>query len=264
MNIRKIRISYFILILSFTIFTLFSTVLSNSYFLSKRLKEEYFFTVELQKNLTTQEINDFEKILLSHPNVRGVKFLGREEAFYALQKELEIVIPRSENPLPNSMIISFETENDLAILQEFLDVNPNIREIFIDSNFIQNIQRKVNVLDTVMIISVLFLLAVMVQINIILRGEIFKDYMFHYLKTPENPKNFMLARNKNLIPLFLSSIIGSLIFFNIYIVFRGKLSAMLPDLIIQSFSQLILFHIGLLLVFLVYSWKTSIRGRYGV
>ncbi|MGL5722969.1 cell division protein FtsX, partial [Cetobacterium sp.] len=129
MENRKGKRTFIALVLSFMIFNIFISLSSNSYFIGKILKNNYFMTVELQNDGVKEKIQEFEKFLLENENVKGVKFLSKEEAFRNLQKELEIVIPKSENPLPNSIIIYFKNEKNLHAIQELLDVNPMVREI---------------------------------------------------------------------------------------------------------------------------------------
>ncbi|MGL4970911.1 MAG: cell division protein FtsX, partial [Cetobacterium sp.] len=190
MENRKGKRTFIALVLSFMIFNIFISLSSNSYFIGKILKNNYFMTVELQNDGVKEKIQEFEKFLLENENVKGVKFLSKEEAFRNLQKELEIVIPKSENPLPNSIIIYFKNEKNLHAIQELLDVNPMVREIYIDNQFLQSTQKKISAVNISLFLCLFLSLGMYYQITTILRGVIIRDYMLYAIKNPQNKKNF--------------------------------------------------------------------------
>lgn len=261
MGAKKVKRTFIVLVLSFMMFNLFVSMASNSYFLGKILKNNYFLTVELQNNLKLPQIEEFEKFLLKNNSVKGLRYLDKTEAFRNLQKELEIIIPKSENPLPNSIIVSFNNENDIHVVQELLDVNPNVREIYIDSKFLQSTQMKVSAVNTSLFLFLFFAGSMFFLISTTLRGNIFKDYTMYAIKNSQNPKNYTVARNKNLIPFIVSAVIGNLLFFNIYIILRDKLLILLPNLILQSFKQLFFIEFIAVLIVIVVSWKATAKVK---
>lgn len=259
MENRKGKRTFIALVLSFMIFNIFISLSSNSYFIGKILKNNYFMTVELQNDGVKEKIQDFEKFLLENENVKGVKFLSKEEAFRNLQKELEIVIPKSENPLPNSIIIYFKNEKNLHAIQELLDVNPMVREIYIDNQFLQSTQKKISAVNISLFLCLFLSLGMYYQITTILRGVIIRDYMLYAIKNPENKKNFFVARNKNLIPFLGSAIVGGLIFFNIYTILRERYEQILSTLILQSFKQIVILEMLATLAVIVLAWQSTAK-----
>lgn len=259
MENRKGNRTFIALALSFMIFNIFISLSSNSYFIGKILKNNYFMTVELQNDGVKEKVQEFEKFLLENENVKGIKFLSKEEAFRNLQKELEIVIPKSENPLPNSIIIYFKDEKNLHAIQELLDVNPMVREIYIDNQFLQSTQRKVSAVNISLFLCILLSVGMCYQITTILRGVVIRDYMLYAIKNPQNKKNFFVARNKNLIPFLGSAVVGGLIFFNIYIILRERYQQILSTLILQSFKQIVVLEIIATLVVIIFAWKSTAR-----
>lgn len=257
MERRKGARTFIALTLSFIIFNIFISLSSNSYFIGKILKSDYFFTIELQNDNSKEKLQEFEKFLIENENVKGTRFLSKEEAFRNLQKELEIVIPKSENPLPNSIIVYFKDEKNLHAIQELLDVNPMVREIYIDSQFFQNTQRKISAANMSLFICLALSLGMYYPITTILRGVIIRDYMIFAIKAPQNRKNFSVARNKNLIPFFGSALVGGMIFFNIYVILREKYQQILSTLILQSFKQIIVIEILSTLILLFLAWKST-------
>lgn len=257
MERRKVTRTFIALTLSFIIFNIFISLSSNSYFIGKMLKNNYFLTIELQNDDSKEKIQEFEKFLLENSEIKGIRFLSKEEAFRNLQKELEIVIPKSENPLPNSIIVYFKEEKNLQAIQELLDVNPMVREIYIDSQFLQNTQRKISAVNMSLFICLFLSIGMYYPITTILRGTIIRDYIIFKIKTPQNTKNFMISRNKNLIPFFISALIGNMVFFNVYIILREKYQQILPNLILQSFKQIMIIEIFSTLVLLTLAWKST-------
>ncbi|MGL5970957.1 MAG: cell division protein FtsX [Cetobacterium sp.] len=257
MENKKGKRTFIALTLSFMIFNIFISLSSNSYFIGKMLKNNFFMTVELQNDIQKEKIQEFEKFLLSNENVKGVKFLSRNEAFKNLQKELEIVIPKNENPLPNSIIVYFKNEKNLQTIQELLDVNSMVREIYIDNQFLENNIKKIKVVNISIIIFLILSAAVYYQITTILRAVIIRDYIIYSIKKPNNKNVFLIAKNKNLIPFIGSSLVGGLIFSNAYIILRDNYQFLLPGLILQSFNQIFILEIFATLFALILSWKST-------
>lgn len=257
MEVKKIKRTFIALTLSFMIFNIFISLSSNSYFIGKVLKNNYFLTIELQNEESKEKIQEFERYLLENENIRGVRFLSKEEAFRNLQKELEIIIPKSENPLSNSIIIYFKNEKNIHAIQELLDVNPMVREIYIDSKFLQNTQRKISALNISLFIFIFLSLAMYYQVSTLLRGVIVRDYMLLSVNNPQNKRNFEIARNRNLIGFIGSAAIGGLLFANVYVVLRDKYQMILPNLILQSFKQILLVEVLATIIVVFLSWKSS-------
>ncbi|MGL5543550.1 MAG: permease-like cell division protein FtsX, partial [Cetobacterium sp.] len=212
-----------------------------------------------QNDGVKEKIQEFEKFLLENENVKGVKFLSKEEAFRNLQKELEIVIPKSENPLPNSIIIYFKNEKNLHAIQELLDVNPMVREIYIDNQFLQSTQKKISAVNISLFLCLFLSLGMYYQITTILRGVIIRDYMLYAIKNPQNKKNFFVARNKNLIPFLGSAVVGGLIFFNIYTILKQRYEQILSTLILQSFKQIVILEVLATLAVIVLAWQSTAK-----
>ncbi|MGL4904937.1 MAG: cell division protein FtsX [Cetobacterium sp.] len=257
MQNRKGKRTFIALVLSFMIFNIFISLSSNSYFIGKTLKNNYFMTIELQNDTEKDKIQNFEKFILQNENVKSIKFLSKDEAFKNLQRELDIVIPKSQNPLPNSMIVYFKNEKNLQTIQELLDVNPMVREIYIDNQFLQNTQKKISAVNISLFLFLFLSIGVYYQITTILRGVVIRDYMVNSIKTPQNKKNFMFARNKNLIPFLGSSLIGGLLFFNVYIILKEKYQQIFSTLILQSFKQLLMLEIIATIIVIILAWKST-------
>ncbi|MGL5798154.1 MAG: hypothetical protein ACRCYT_08105, partial [Cetobacterium sp.] len=138
-----------------------------------------------------------------------------------------------------------------------LDVNPMVREIYIDNQFLQNTQKKISAVNISLFLFLFLSIGVYYQITTILRGVVIRDYMVNSIKTPQNKKNFMFARNKNLIPFLGSSLIGGLLFFNVYIILKEKYQQIFSTLILQSFKQLLMLEIIATIIVIILAWKST-------
>ncbi|MGL5796994.1 MAG: hypothetical protein ACRCYT_02195, partial [Cetobacterium sp.] len=65
------------------------------------------------------------------------------------------------------------------------------------------------------------------------------------------------ARNKNLIPFLGSSLIGGLLFFNVYIILKEKYQQIFSTLILQSFKQLLMLEIIATIIVIILAWKST-------
>lgn len=132
-----------------------------------------------------------------------------------------------------------------------------VREIYIDSQFLQNTQRKISAANVSLFICLFLSMGMYYPITTILRGTIIRDYIIFSIKAPQNKRNFMVARTKNLIPFFVSALVGCMVFFNIYIILRERYQQILSNLILQSFKQIIVVEIIATLILLILAWKST-------
>lgn len=261
MGIGKISRTFIALLFSFLLLSLSTTIASNGYFLNKNLQKKYFVTVELKNDVTNEKIQSFEKELLQNENVKSIKFLGKDQAFLNLQREFEIVIPKAENPLPNSLIVYFEKDENLQAIQELLDVNPMVREVFLDSKFYNEIQNMAKLSQTTMIVGIVLAFFVEYVMVTILRGVIIRDYMLFSVRYPQKKNCFEMARSKNIIQFIASGIIAILLFLNIYVILVAKIQVVFSNVILQSFYQLIPIQLLAYLFVFVLAFKSSGKLR---
>ncbi|MBC2856001.1 MAG: permease-like cell division protein FtsX [Cetobacterium sp.] len=249
-----VKKSFITLLISFFLLNFLTAIILNSSFIASKLKDNYFFTVELKNDLSEENINKLENKLLLQPEVKAVRFITKEEAFRNLQKELGIVISNRDNPLPNSLLVSFNDTDDIEKIQELLDNENGVKEIFLDSNHIENTKRRIKGINTFSIFILGTDIAVVLMIYLIFSGGTITDYLRLTITNPGNARNYKRAQNINLFPFMGASIMGSLLFFNLYIIFRKALLDLVPNLSLMSFHQMV-FIISIIIIFFnIFVW----------
>ncbi len=101
-----------------------------------------------KKNKTEIEVLNIE-------GIKKVRYLSKEEAFKKLQFQLDIAIPKGENPLSDSLLIYFDSPAKLEKIQENLENNQNIKEVFIDANFIAYKEREMKFYKLILVSIIL-------------------------------------------------------------------------------------------------------------
>lgn len=242
-EIGKINRTFISFTFGFLILSLSLVLASNAFFTTKKLKRDYFVTLELKNDISKDDIQKFEEELLKNPNIKAVKFLGKEEAFSNLQKEYEIIIPKAENPLPDSLIVSFEKDVNLKAIQETYDVDKRVREIYFDKNFYEVTKNRITISNMVLVGGIVLSLISLFQITTLLRGAIIREYMLFSVRNPQRKNNFSLAKNRNFMKLLGGAIVSLLLFFNGYVILSKKIQMMIPSVTYQSFKQIFLIQI---------------------
>ena len=101
--------TFILLVISFVILNFFLSFVINISSTTKKIENSYFFTADLRSNLNEEEKNKTEIEVLSIEGVKKVRYLSKEEAFKKLQFQLDIAIPKGENPLSDSLLIYFDS-----------------------------------------------------------------------------------------------------------------------------------------------------------
>ncbi|MDO4589310.1 MAG: permease-like cell division protein FtsX, partial [Fusobacterium sp.] len=125
--------TFILLVISFIILNFFLSVLTNISSINKKIDNSYFFTADLKSELKEEEKNKIEIDILGVEGVRRVRYLSKEEAFKNLQTQLDVAIPKGENPLSDSLLIYFDSLDTAEKIQESLENNQNIKEVFVDA-----------------------------------------------------------------------------------------------------------------------------------
>lgn len=232
-------------------FSISLVLVSNSFFTIKNLKKDYFITLELKSDITKDEIQKFEEELLKDTNIKAIKFLGREEALTNLQKEYEIIIPKAENPLPNSLLLSFDNNQNLKAIQETYDVDKRVREIYFDEKFYKLTKNKIVVFHIFLIIGVCLTAISLFQIGVLLKNVIVTEYILFSIKNSHKKNSFQIAKNRNYFKLVGGAILSLLLFFNLYVILSKKIQVMIPAITYQSFKEIFYFQVIAYIIALV-------------
>lgn len=237
----QIRKTTFVLMtLSFIILNFFIASFLNVQWMKKETKATYFFTADFQKDIPEGEKEKTEMDILKLDGVRKVRYVSKEEAFQKLQYQLDIAIPKSENPLSDSLIIYFNEPSDIEGIQVKLESNQNIKEFFVDGTYIAYKDREVRFFKILSwCLGILCIAPLIVMIYLTYYSSISIDYINNVGIIQNDMVNRKRSKTVNAFPLIASATMGTLIFFNIYIYFRNHLLDISGNYLILSLKEII-------------------------
>ena len=237
----QIRKTTFVLMtLSFIILNFFIASFLNVQWMKKETKATYFFTADFQKDIPEGEKEKTEIDILKLDGVRKVRYVSKEEAFQKLQYQLDIAIPKSENPLSDSLIIYFNEPSDIEGIQVKLESNQNIKEFFVDGTYIAYKDREVRFFKILSwCLGILCIAPLIMMIYLTYYSSISIDYINNVGIIQNDMVNRKRSKTVNAFPLIASATMGTLIFFNIYIYFRNHLLDISGNYLILSLKEIV-------------------------
>ena len=237
----QIRKTTFVLMtLSFIILNFFIASFLNVQWMKKETKATYFFTADFQKDIPEGEKEKTEIDILKLDGVRKVRYVSKEGAFQKLQYQLDIAIPKSENPLSDSLIIYFNEPSDIEGIQVKLESNQNIKEFFVDGTYIAYKDREVRFFKILSwCLGILCIAPLIMMIYLTYYSSISIDYINNVGIIQNDMVNRKRSKTVNAFPLIASATMGTLIFFNIYIYFRNHLLDISGNYLILSLKEIV-------------------------
>ena len=180
-----------------------------------------------------------------------------------MQKNLGIVIPRGENPLPDSLRIYFKNAQDVEKLQGVLEETQEIKEFFVDGTYISEINSRVRVLNLFGIIAGIGAVCSLFLINSIFLFQVETDYMMNMVVDETNPRNRIKAKNINLLPFTVAVLLSMLLFFNFYVIMRRTLIHEGIFAEILSLFQIMYIQGGVNILVIILAWFMPVNRRTG-
>lgn len=254
--------TFILLVISFIILNFFLSVLTNISSINKKIDNSYFFTADLKSELKEEEKNKIEIDILGVEGVRRVRYLSKEEAFKNLQTQLDVAIPKGENPLSDSLLIYFDSLDTAEKIQESLENNQNIKEVFVDAAFISFQEREkkfYNIVFTMVII--LLVIPSILGIYYIFYNAVAIDFLNYEDVIPDSKTNSRRAKRINLLPFTGASLVGTLIFFNVYTYFREELIELSNKYLILSIGEIFVIQILAIIAINMVIWINPLRLR---
>lgn len=254
--------TFILLVISFIILNFFLSVLTNISSINKKIDNSYFFTADLKSELKEEEKNKIEIDILGVEGVRRVRYLSKEEAFKNLQTQLDVAIPKRENPLSDSLLIYFDSLDTAEKIQESLENNQNIKEVFVDAAFISFQEREkkfYNIVFTMVII--LLVIPSILGIYYIFYNAVAIDFLNYEDVIPDSKTNSRRAKRINLLPFTGASLVGTLIFFNVYTYFREELIELSNKYLILSIGEIFVIQILAIIAINMVIWINPLRLR---
>lgn len=227
----------------------------------KNLKNINFITAELQNNLDIKEKQNIEKSLLNIPDIRKVVYVDSFVAFQNLQKDLGIVIPRGENPLPDSMRIYIGNLSNLEKIQNYLDSNKKIKEYFIDGSYSGEINDKIKIYKTLLYVVCSGVIISLISIVSIFLMQIHMDRLALAINDERNPRNSIRAKNINLLPTTIAILIGTVLYFNLYFYVRQDLGVQELTNFLLSLFQIAYIQLIAILILIIFIWKCPLLNN---
>lgn len=259
-RIQVKKVTFILIVLSFIILNFFLAFFINVQSIGKKVEAEYFFTADFQSGVSDKEKENTEVEILKLDGVRQVRYVSKEEAFQRLQYQLDVAIPKSENPLSDSLIVYFDKPSSIEGIQVNLENNQNIKEVFVDGEYINYKGRQLQfykVVSVGIILGCIFPLIAIIYY--IFYSAISIDYINNLGIAKDDKSNRARARKVNLLPFTSGSIIGTLIFFNIYNYFRNHLLLISSKYLLLSLKELIFMQVGMIFIINLLIWLKPVK-----
>ena len=254
------KTTFILTVLSFIILNFFLAFFINVDAIKSRVEAGYFFTADFHKNVSSEDKEKLEIEILKLEGVKQVRYVSKEEAFQKVQYQLDVAIPKGENPLSDSLIIFFDKPTDIEKIQVKLENNENIKEVFVDGEYINYKERQLKFYQMVSVGIVLgCILPLLTLIYYIFYSAVSIDYINNVGLIKDDKTNRIRAKSVNLLPFTAGSIIGTLIFFNIYIYFRNHLLLISNRYLVLSLKEIIFIQFGIILIINLLIWLKPIK-----
>lgn len=254
------KTTFILTVLSFIILNFFLAFFINVDAIKSRVEAGYFFTADFHKNVSSEDKEKLEIEILKLEGVKQVRYVSKEEAFQKVQYQLDVAIPKGENPLSDSLIIFFDKPTDIEKIQVKLENNENIKEVFVDGEYINYKERQLKFYQMVSVGIVLgCILPLLALIYYIFYSAVSIDYINNVGLIKDDKTNRIRAKSVNLLPFTAGSIIGTLIFFNIYIYFRNHLLLISNRYLVLSLKEIIFIQFGVILIINLLIWLKPIK-----
>lgn len=241
--------TFILLILSFIILNFFVASFLNVRHLKTSLRNHYFITADFKKDVKKETKELAEKDILKIESVKKVEYRSRYEAFRDLQYTLDISIPNSDNPLYDSMLVYFDSPQDISNIQTKLEDMGVFKETFVDKSYISELELRSNFYSTLSILLILLgIVPMMFMIYFIHYTAISIDYVNNKEIIRNDNKNRRRSKRINDLPLIASNILGTLTFLNVYLYFKNHLLMVGGHFVILDIREMIFWQIVIVAV----------------
>lgn len=258
-----IRRGFLGIIVAAFIFNMFFAGFLNFTSQVKEFRNKNFIMAELQGRLSQAKKEELEEKFLNLKEVQKITYVDSYTAFQDLQKNLGIVIPRGENPLPDTFRIYFKNAKDVEKLQSVLEETQEIKEFFIDGIYISEINSRIRILNLFGLIFMSGMICSLFILNSIFMFQIENDYLLNYIGDSTNLRNRLKAKNVNLLPFTVAVSLGLFFFFNFYVVVRRTLiqGAVFTDVL--SLMQIFYIQTGAAVLIILLAWFMPVNKKTG-
>ncbi len=254
------KTTFVLTILAFIILNFFLAFFINVDAIKSKVEAGYFFTADFHKDVSSEEKEKLEIEILKLDGVNQVRYVSKEEAFQKVQYQLDVAIPKGENPLSDSLIIFFDKPNNIEKIQVKLENNENIKDVFVDGEYINYKERQLKFYKMVSVgVVIICILPMLALIYYIFYSAVSIDYINNVGLIKDDRANRIRAKSVNLLPFTAGSIIGTLIFFNIYIYFRNHFLLISNRYLVLSLKEIIFIQFAIIFIINLLIWLKPIK-----
>lgn len=237
---NRVFYSIVIIILTFNIFLTFSLHINK---LIKENLNNSFIVVDLQNELEQKEKNNIEEYLLKLKGTKSTRFMDKKESFKKLQNDLNISIPEATNPLSDSILVYLKADANMNKLMETIESQKEVKEVYKNREYINLSENKSLTWGVIQLgSSALCILLGIVSILIFNLG-VGLEFLNNINLGENYKKNIQKSKLRKLLPYSSATIIGTLIFFNLYLVFRKYSFLSDYNFILLSFKEIFIWNI---------------------
>ena len=248
---RRVFYAVVITVVALNIFISFSLNLRS---LTNEKIFNSFIVADLQNNLDKDKKNEIEKYILGVDGVRSVRFMDKSESFKNLQNELNISIPEASNPLTDSLIVSVKSAELMNGVQELIEAREEVKEVYKDEPYLKQSQEQSDIIRIAQIGSAIFSFLIALVTIVIFNLGVAIEFLNNANTGLDYAENIKESKFKNLIPFSLSSVVATLIFFNIYVFFRKYVTNANFNSSLLSLREIFLWHIGAIAILNFLVW----------
>ena len=248
---RRVFYAVVITVVALNIFISFSLNLRS---LTNEKIFNSFIVADLQNNLDKDKKNEIEKYILGIDGVRSVRFMDKSESFKNLQNELNISIPEASNPLTDSLIVSVKSAELMNGVQELIEAREEVKEVYKDEPYLKQSQEQSDIIHIAQIGSAVFSFLTALVTIVIFNLGVAIEFLNNANTGLDYAENIKESKFKNLIPFSLSSVVATLIFFNIYVFFRKYVTNANFNSSLLSLREIFLWHIGAIAILNFLVW----------
>lgn len=241
---NKVFIGLVFTILILNIFLVFSLNMKK---VSDNFLFNNFVIIDLKNNLSEESINNLEKGIYELNGVSSVRYMDKSESFRNLQDDLNISIPESSNPLADSMIVHLKDKMYIGQIQELLENREDVKEVYLNNDYIDISEKEGLTYILIQISALVITLLLAIVAIVIFNLQVSIEFLNSVNADLDFKRNLKNCKIRNLLSFTAATIVGTLIFFNLYVLFVKYISIPIGKFIVLSFWQILLYHIGIIL-----------------
>lgn len=243
-GVKGYRMNLFTLIAAFIVLNTSGAVLLNVYKNNENLRDNYKLSIYFKGDPIEEQLNSFEKKLLGMPEVRSLRYESKEVALRDLENQLGIRVPRGNNPLSNNFLVTFNGYENLESLQQKLDQEELIKEVYVDETQIERLKNRIEKNRGIFIsflaggfIPLIFIIFSLFHSNILYNNRDITSKVFIGETKKRALKPYYMISDCIFVG---ASLIGTLIFLNIYEIFRKSFIGIEKGAVLASTEEVLI------------------------